>query len=33
MTIEARGYYKGKFRVELPAKEYIAVRIRRKENG
>jgi hypothetical protein len=29
MTIEDRGIYRGSFRVELPGKEYMAVRIRR----
>jgi len=29
MTIEDRGCFKGKFRVELPGREYIAVRIQR----
>jgi hypothetical protein len=31
MSIENRGYFKGKFRVVLPGKEYMAVRIRGKE--
>jgi hypothetical protein len=29
MTIEDHGCYRGKFRVQLPGKEYMAVRIRR----
>ena len=29
MTIEDRGCFKGKFRVELPGKEYMAIRIRK----
>ncbi|MEY8356608.1 DUF5605 domain-containing protein [Lachnospiraceae bacterium 54-53] len=29
MTIEDRGYHKGRFRVELPGKEYMALRIRK----
>lgn len=29
MTIEDRGVYKGKFRVELPGKQYMAVRIKK----
>jgi hypothetical protein len=28
MTIEKRGVYRGKFRIDLPGKEYMAVRIR-----
>ncbi|MDR2305342.1 MAG: DUF5605 domain-containing protein [Treponema sp.] len=32
MTIEDRGYCKGTFRVALPGREYMAVRIRRKGN-
>jgi hypothetical protein len=31
MTIKNLGIFKGKFRVELPGKEYMAVRIRAKE--
>jgi hypothetical protein len=31
MTIEDQGIYRGRFRVELPGKEYMAVRIRRTE--
>jgi hypothetical protein len=31
MTIKKAGSFRGKFRVELPGREYIAVRIRRKE--
>ena len=31
MSIENRGCYKGKFRVELPGKEYMAIRIRGKQ--
>jgi hypothetical protein len=30
MTVEKRGIYRGKFRVELPGQEYMAIRIRRK---
>jgi hypothetical protein len=30
MTIENRGVFKGKFRIELPGKEYMAVRIQGK---
>ena len=30
MTVEERGTFKGKFRVELPGKQYMAVQIRRK---
>lgn len=30
MTIENRGIFKGRFRVELPGREYMAVRIREK---
>lgn len=30
MTIEDRGVHKGKFKVELPGKQYMAVRIRKK---
>jgi hypothetical protein len=33
MTIEDRGIHRGRFRVELPGKEYMAVRIKRKKNG
>ena len=33
MTIEDQGYHKGRFRVQLPGKEYMAIRIRRKEPG
>lgn len=29
MTIEDRGIYQGKFRVELPARQYMAIQIRR----
>lgn len=29
MTVEPRGTFRGKFRVELPSKEYMALRIRR----
>lgn len=29
MTVENRGIFKGKFRVELPGKEYMAVQIRK----
>jgi hypothetical protein len=32
MTIEKRGAFRGKFRVELPGKEYMAIRIRRVED-
>jgi hypothetical protein len=31
MTIEDRGIHRGKFRVELPGREYMAVRLRRVE--
>jgi hypothetical protein len=31
MTIKNCGTFKGKFRVELPGKEYMAVRIREKK--
>jgi hypothetical protein len=31
MTIEKRGAHRGRFRVELPGKEYMAIRIRRVE--
>ncbi len=30
MTIEKKGIYKGKFRVSLPSKEYMAIRIRKR---
>ena len=30
MTVEERGTFKGKFRVELPGKSYMAVQIRKK---
>jgi hypothetical protein len=33
MTIEDRGTFRGKFRVDLPGREYMAVRIRRNNNG
>jgi hypothetical protein len=29
MEIQYRGIFKGKFKVELPGKEYMAVRIRK----
>ena len=29
MTIEKRGTFKGKFKVELPGREYMAVRLQR----
>ena len=29
MTIENRGVFRGKFRIELPGKEYMAIRIRK----
>jgi hypothetical protein len=29
MTIEKKGTFKGKFRIELPGKEYMAIRIRK----
>jgi hypothetical protein len=29
MTVEDHGYHKGKFRVELPGREYMVIRIRR----
>ena len=29
MTIEDRGVFSGKFRVELPGREYMAVQIKR----
>jgi hypothetical protein len=32
MTIEDRGSFRGSFRVDLPGREYMAVRIRRKAN-
>lgn len=31
MTIENKGIFKGKFRVELPGREYMAVRVREVE--
>jgi hypothetical protein len=31
MIIDPKGNFKGKFRIELPGKEYIAVRIRRRK--
>jgi hypothetical protein len=31
MTIEDRGIHRGSFRVELPSKEYMAIRIQRKK--
>ena len=33
MTIEDRGTAKGKFRVELPGREYMAVRLTQKKEG
>lgn len=33
MTIEDRGTAKGKFRVELPGREYMAVRLTQKKDG
>ena len=29
MTVENRGIHKGKFRVELPGKQYMAVQIKK----
>jgi hypothetical protein len=29
MTVEDRGIHRGRFRVELPGKEYMAVRLRK----
>jgi hypothetical protein len=29
MTIEDRGIHRGRFRVELPGKEYMAIRVRK----
>ena len=29
MTVENRGTFKGKFRIDLPGKEYMAVQIRK----
>jgi hypothetical protein len=31
MTIEDRGNHRGKFKIELPGKEYMAIRISRQE--
>lgn len=28
MTIEKKGIFKGKFRIDLPGREYMAVRVR-----
>ena len=28
MTIEKKGTFKGKFRIDLPGREYMAVRVR-----
>lgn len=32
MTIEKRGVFKGKFKVELPGREYMAVRLKKKQD-
>ena len=32
MTIEKRGVFKGKFKVELPGQEYMAVRLKKKQD-
>ena len=32
MTVEKRGTFLGHFRVELPGRQYMAVRIRKNEN-
>ena len=29
MTIEEKGVFRGKFRIDLPGKEYMAIRIRK----
>ena len=31
MTIEKKGVFKGKFRIDLPARQYMAIRLRRPE--
>jgi hypothetical protein len=33
MTVKKAETFRGKFRVELPGKEFMAIRIRRKKNG
>jgi hypothetical protein len=33
MTIEDRGTFRGRFRVDLPGREYMALRIRREDRN
>ena len=33
MTVENVGSFKGRFRIDLPTREYLAVRIKKAENG
>ena len=33
MTVENVGSFKGRFRIDLPTREYLAVRIKKAEDG